>query len=128
MHTILAMPHTNDDTVVYFPDLKIAMISDTVYDTNPVVDWANGGSVVGWKSSLDAILKPRFRNRDSRPWRASRQSGSRCVQDEDRHRDRPRKRPQSRRALRKKPSWLRSKPTTSAGLSIRRFSTAFMMS
>jgi glyoxylase-like metal-dependent hydrolase (beta-lactamase superfamily II) len=52
--------HTNDDTVVYFPDLKIAMISDTVTDTNPVVDWANGGSVVGWKSSLDAILKLDF--------------------------------------------------------------------
>jgi glyoxylase-like metal-dependent hydrolase (beta-lactamase superfamily II) len=52
--------HTNDDTVVYFPDLKIAMISDTVYDTNPVVDWANGGSVLGWKTSLDAILKLDF--------------------------------------------------------------------
>ena len=52
--------HTNDDTVVYFPDLKIAMISDTVTDTNPVVDWANGGSIVGWKASLDAILKLDF--------------------------------------------------------------------
>jgi glyoxylase-like metal-dependent hydrolase (beta-lactamase superfamily II) len=52
--------HTNDDTVVYFPDLKIAMISDTVTDTNPVVDWANGGSVVGWKTSLEAILKLDF--------------------------------------------------------------------
>jgi len=52
--------HTNDDTVVYFPDLKIAMISDTVTDTNPVVDWANGGSVLGWKTSLDAILKLDF--------------------------------------------------------------------
>jgi len=52
--------HTNDDTVVYFPDLKIAMISDTVTDTNPVVDWANGGSVLGWKSSLEAILKLDF--------------------------------------------------------------------
>jgi glyoxylase-like metal-dependent hydrolase (beta-lactamase superfamily II) len=56
----LGNAHTNDDTVVYFPDLKIAMISDTVYDTNPVVDWANGGSVLGWKSSLEAILKLDF--------------------------------------------------------------------
>jgi cyclase len=56
----LGNAHTNDDTVVYFPDLKIAMISDTVTDTNPVVDWANGGSVLGWKSSLDAILKLDF--------------------------------------------------------------------
>jgi len=56
----LGNAHTNDDTVVYFPDLKIAMISDTVTDTNPVVDWANGGSVVGWKASLEAILKVDF--------------------------------------------------------------------
>ena len=56
----LGNAHTNDDTVVYFPDLKIAMISDTVTDTNPVVDWANGGSVLGWKSSLEAILKLDF--------------------------------------------------------------------
>lgn len=56
----LGNAHTNDDTVVYFPDLKIAMISDAVTDTNPVVDWANGGSVVGWKAELDAILKLDF--------------------------------------------------------------------
>jgi len=56
----LGNAHTNDDTVVYFPDLKIAMISDTVTDTNPVVDWANGGSVLGWKASLEAILKLDF--------------------------------------------------------------------
>ena len=56
----LGNAHTNDDTVVYFPDLKIAMISDTVTDTNPVVDWANGGSVLGWKASLDATLKLDF--------------------------------------------------------------------
>jgi cyclase len=56
----LGNAHTNDDTVVYFPDLKIAMISDTVTDTSPVVDWANGGSVLGWKTSLEAILKLDF--------------------------------------------------------------------
>ena len=56
----LGNAHTNDDTVVYFPDLKIAMISDSVTDTNPVVDWANGGSVVGWKAALDATLKLDF--------------------------------------------------------------------
>jgi len=56
----LGNAHTNDDTVVYFPDLKIAMISDTVTDTNPVVDWANGGSIIGWKASLEAILKVDF--------------------------------------------------------------------
>ena len=56
----LGNAHTNDDTIVYFPDLKIAMISDTVTDTNPVVDWANGGSVLGWRSSLEAILKLDF--------------------------------------------------------------------
>jgi cyclase len=56
----LGSAHTNGDTVVYFPDLKVAMISDTATDTNPVVDWANGGSVVGWKAALDATLKLDF--------------------------------------------------------------------
>lgn len=56
----LGNAHTNDDTIMYYPDLKIAMISDAVTDTNPVVDWANGGSVVGWKAELEAILKLDF--------------------------------------------------------------------
>src|SRR5215468_10982984 len=38
--------HTGDDTMVYFPDAKVVMVSDEMTDTNPVIDWAQGGSWV----------------------------------------------------------------------------------
>jgi glyoxylase-like metal-dependent hydrolase (beta-lactamase superfamily II) len=40
--------HTGDDTMVYFPDAKVVMVSDQMTDANPVIDWANGGSWVEW--------------------------------------------------------------------------------
>src|SRR5665213_72202 len=52
--------HTGDDTMVYFPDLKVVMVSDQMTDTNPIVDFANGGSAVEWNRSLDGVLKPDF--------------------------------------------------------------------
>jgi len=52
--------HTGDDTMVYFPDAKVVMVSDQMTDTNPVIDWANGGSWAGWNKSLDGVLKLDF--------------------------------------------------------------------
>jgi cyclase len=52
--------HTGDDTIVYFPDLKIVMVSDTITDTNPVVDVANGGGLAEWGQVLDNVLKLDF--------------------------------------------------------------------
>jgi cyclase len=52
--------HTGDDTMVYFPDAKVVMVSDQMTDTNPIVDWANGGSWVEWTKSLDGVLKLDF--------------------------------------------------------------------
>lgn len=52
--------HTGDDTMTYFPDLKVVMVSDDVTDGSPVVDWANGGSWVEWSKALDAVLKLDF--------------------------------------------------------------------
>jgi glyoxylase-like metal-dependent hydrolase (beta-lactamase superfamily II) len=52
--------HTGDDTMVYFPDLKVVMVSDQMTDTNPIVDFANGGSAVDWNKSLDGVLKLDF--------------------------------------------------------------------
>jgi cyclase len=52
--------HTGDDTMVYFPDLKVVMVSDQMTDTNPIVDFANGGSAVEWNKSLDGVLKLDF--------------------------------------------------------------------
>jgi cyclase len=52
--------HTGDDTMVYFPDLKVVMVSDQMSDATPVVDFANGGSAVGWNQSLEGVLKLDF--------------------------------------------------------------------
>src|SRR6185437_7362589 len=52
--------HTGDDTMVSFPDLKVVMVSDQMTDTNPIVDFANGGSALEWNRSLDGVLKLDF--------------------------------------------------------------------
>jgi glyoxylase-like metal-dependent hydrolase (beta-lactamase superfamily II) len=48
--------HSGGDTMVYFPDAKIVMVSDEITDTNPVIDWANGGSWLGWQKTLAGVL------------------------------------------------------------------------
>jgi glyoxylase-like metal-dependent hydrolase (beta-lactamase superfamily II) len=48
--------HTGDDTMVYFPDLKVVMVSDQIPNAAPIVDFANGGSAVEWTKSLDGVL------------------------------------------------------------------------
>ena len=52
--------HTGGDTMVYFPDAKVVMVSDHMTDTNPIVDFANGGSAVEWTRALDGVLKMDF--------------------------------------------------------------------
>src|SRR5688572_7593260 len=52
--------HTGDDTMVYFPDAKVVMVSDQMTDANPVIDWANGGSWVEWSKTLEGVLKLDF--------------------------------------------------------------------
>jgi cyclase len=52
--------HTGDDTMVYFPDAKIVMVSDQMTDATPIVDFANGGSAVEWTQILDGVLKLDF--------------------------------------------------------------------
>ena len=52
--------HTGDDTVTYFPDAKVVMVSDMMTDTNPIVDWTNGGSWVEWQKVMEGILKLDF--------------------------------------------------------------------
>jgi glyoxylase-like metal-dependent hydrolase (beta-lactamase superfamily II) len=52
--------HTGDDTVVYFPDLKVVMVSDQITDNTPIVDFANGGSAVEWNQILDGVLNLDF--------------------------------------------------------------------
>jgi cyclase len=52
--------HTGDDTMVYFPAEKVVMVGDDMTDTNPVIDWAQGGSWVEWSKALDGVLKLDF--------------------------------------------------------------------
>src|SRR6266436_2761047 len=52
--------HTGDDTMVYFPDMKVVMVSDQITDATPIVDFANGGSAVEWTQILDGVLKLDF--------------------------------------------------------------------
>ena len=48
--------HTGDDTMVYFPDMKVVMVSDQITDATPIADFANGGSAVEWTKILDGVL------------------------------------------------------------------------
>ena len=48
--------HTGGDTITYFPDAQIIMVSDMMTDTSPIVDWANGGSWVEWQQVLEGVL------------------------------------------------------------------------
>lgn len=52
--------HTGDDTMVYFPDARVVMVSDQITNATPIVDFANGGSAVEWTTILDGVLKLDF--------------------------------------------------------------------
>src|SRR5919106_6954154 len=52
--------HSAGDTMAYFPDSKVVMVSDQITDNAPLVDFANGGSAIGWVPILDGVLKLDF--------------------------------------------------------------------
>ena len=52
--------HTNGDTVVYFPDVKVVSLGDLVVATAPNVDFPFGGSLVEYQQTLASILKLDF--------------------------------------------------------------------
>jgi glyoxylase-like metal-dependent hydrolase (beta-lactamase superfamily II) len=52
--------HSGGDTMVYFPDSRVVMVSDQMTDNAPIVDFANGGSAVGWVPILDGVLELDF--------------------------------------------------------------------
>jgi len=51
--------HTSGDSVVYFPDLKVVVMSDalTTGSQGPLIDYAGGGSALEWLHVLDEVLK-----------------------------------------------------------------------
>lgn len=54
--------HTSGDTVVYYPDLKVVVVSDivTTGTSGPLADYGGGGSFLEWPQTMDAILKLDF--------------------------------------------------------------------
>ena len=48
--------HTNGDTVVYFPNLKVVAVGDLYTPNTPDPDYLRGGSLVNWGPVLDQIL------------------------------------------------------------------------
>jgi cyclase len=52
--------HTGDDTMIYFREEKVVMVSDQITDGSPIADYANGGSFLEWNKSLDGVLKLDF--------------------------------------------------------------------
>jgi glyoxylase-like metal-dependent hydrolase (beta-lactamase superfamily II) len=52
-----ARAHTDDDTIVWFPDLKVVSMGDELNAINPNFDYAGGASIAGWLTSIDATLK-----------------------------------------------------------------------
>jgi hypothetical protein len=50
---------TGGDAITYFPDLKVVSMGD-VYQANINCDYAQGGSVLEWSKTLDAVLKLDF--------------------------------------------------------------------
>ena len=51
--------HTDGDSVVYFPDLKVVAVGD-LFAACPDPDFSAGGSMVGWGPVLGEILKLDF--------------------------------------------------------------------
>jgi cyclase len=52
-----APAHTDGDTIVYFPDLKVVATGDELTAVTPNLDYLGGASIAGWIGSLDQVLK-----------------------------------------------------------------------
>jgi len=48
--------HTNGDSVIYFPDLRVVHTGDLIIDGMPYIDYGNGGSGLEWPRTLEKIL------------------------------------------------------------------------
>ena len=52
--------HTNGDAVVFFPARRAIHMGDLMAGTTPLIDYPNGGSLVEFTKTLDAVLKCDF--------------------------------------------------------------------
>jgi glyoxylase-like metal-dependent hydrolase (beta-lactamase superfamily II) len=55
-----AAGHTSGDSIVYFPDLKVVAMGDEFAVGAANCDYGQGGSILEWAKSLDAVLKLDF--------------------------------------------------------------------
>jgi len=56
----LGRGHTDGDTVIYFPDLKVVHTGDLIIDGMPVIDYGGGGSALEFIQTIDNLLKIDF--------------------------------------------------------------------
>jgi glyoxylase-like metal-dependent hydrolase (beta-lactamase superfamily II) len=56
----LGRGHTDGDSVVYFPALKVLHTGDLVIDGMPHIDYDNGASAIEWIKAIDKILQIDF--------------------------------------------------------------------
>ena len=52
--------HTDGDSVIYFPDLRVIHTGDMFVRSAPFVDYANGGSALEWDDTLNSVLQLEF--------------------------------------------------------------------
>lgn len=52
--------HTDGDSVVYFPSLRVIHTGDLVIDGMPHIDYDNGGGAIEWVKTLDRLLQIDF--------------------------------------------------------------------
>jgi len=52
--------NTDNDTVVHFPDLKVVAVGDLFTPDTPIPDFIGGGSLRGWGTALEQVLKLDF--------------------------------------------------------------------
>jgi glyoxylase-like metal-dependent hydrolase (beta-lactamase superfamily II) len=52
--------HTDNDTVVYFPDLKVVAMGDLFTIATPFINYPGGGSVLGAQKALKEVMKLDF--------------------------------------------------------------------
>jgi glyoxylase-like metal-dependent hydrolase (beta-lactamase superfamily II) len=56
----LGRGHTNGDTVIYFPDLKVIHSGDLIIDGMPVIDYPGGGSAAEFTKTIRKLLELDF--------------------------------------------------------------------
>ena len=56
----LGRGHTDGDSVVYFPALKVLHTGDLVIDGMPHIDYDNGASAIEWVKAIDKLLQIDF--------------------------------------------------------------------